>query len=178
MGKKSKQIYNELLAQIRKMNDPAANPAQQMLTNEALGAANWLKAGDFSQLPKGMFFDFEGPAEQLKRYNAAANVSKDGTFALGQDSGGMAGRAMDTQSKYLGDKFARDVAQNYQNNIANVRTNAMGALQQSAGATSQNQSAVVGALSNLYQSMPKGNSWLGGLLSMGGSLGAAALNKF
>ena len=64
MGRKEKEIYSSLLAAIKNMQNPASNPAQNALTNEALAAADVIKKGDFTHLPKGMFFDFDSPVEQ------------------------------------------------------------------------------------------------------------------
>lgn len=180
MGKKEKEAYNALMAAIRNMQNPASNPAQNALTQEALAAADFFKKGDFTTLPKGYIFDFEDPVKQQEAYKKAINVGNEGVFALGAGTGGGDGaaRAVDTQSKYLSDKFGRDTAQNYQNNISNAGMKTREMLAQSAGANSQNQSAVIGALSSLYGTVPKGTSWLGGLLGMAGSLGSAAIGKW
>lgn len=177
MGKKEKEIYSSLLAAIKNMQNPAANPAQNALTTEALAAADFFKKGDFTSLPKGMIFDFDNPVQQRENYLKTMNAGNEGTFALGAGTGGGDGaaRSADTQGKYLNDKFARDAAANYQDNVREASGRAQNMLTQAAGSTQQNQSSIVGALQNLYGAVPKGNSWLGGLLSMGGAIGSAAL---
>jgi len=181
MGKRQDQIYSQLLAAITKLQNPENNKAQNFLTTEAMAGAEFLKKGDFSQLPKGMFFDFKMPAEMMNAYKKAINVNQGGTFALAGGGGGdMGGRtkAQSLQSKYLSDKFARDSAQNYQDNIANAAGNIRGSLAQAAGATTQNQMGVIGALQGLYGSPALNKPGIGGqLLGMAGSLGGAALGS-
>ena len=177
MGKKQDKVYAELMAMIKSMQDPAKNPAQQYLTNEALAGAEFLKKGEYGQLPKGMFFNFQGPAEQIKQYQKFANVGREGTFGLG-DGGGM-GAAMDTQSKFLGDRFARDAAQNYQNNIAGAAADIRGGLASAAGAKSSNDQAIIGALQGVGNLPFLNKPGMGGaLLGLAGSLGGAALGAW
>jgi hypothetical protein len=177
MGKKQNAIYAELLKAIKSMQDPKSNPAQDFLTNQAIEAANWMKKGDYSQLPKGMVFDFQMPAEQMKQYQMASNVSKDGTFALGDDGMGSKG-AMATQGKFLGDKFARDAAQNYQNNISGVGQKASAMLGQAAGAKSGNDQAIIAALQGLYGSPALNKPGIAGaVMGMIGGIGGGALSS-
>lgn len=167
----------EMMAMIKSMQNPASNPAQNFLTNEAIGAANFMKGGEFGKaLPKGMFFNFQQPAEQVKEYEKLANVGKTGTFALG-DGGGM-GKAMSTQSQFLGDKFARDASQNYQNNIQGAAGQIQNSLGQAAGAKSQNDQAVFSAMQGLggMPFMNKPSGWGAALGAIGG-LGGGALSS-
>ncbi|HXG82647.1 MAG TPA: hypothetical protein VNI84_01345 [Pyrinomonadaceae bacterium] len=176
MGKKKDRLYTQLLAAITKMQNPESNPAQNYLTQESMAGAEFLKKGDFAQLPKGMFFDFQMPGEQLKQYKNLKDVGSEGTFALGADGGG----AHENAKNYLTDKFARDAAQNYQTNISGAASNIRGGLGQAAGAKGATDANVIGALQGLYSSMPKGGglmSVLGPLMGMGGQLGAAAITK-
>lgn len=163
----------QMQAEIKKMSDPANNPAQQYLTNEAIAGADWLKKGDFSQLPKGMYFDFKNPVEQNEQYKKLANVNQGGTFALADGSG--RGDAQGIQSKYLSDKFARDASQNYQDNIANAAGNIRSGLGAAAGAKTGLDQQIFGALqgmSGTLQAMPQKKPWWQSLLS--GGLSAAA----
>lgn len=164
------------------MQNPAANPAQNFLTTEALSGADFLKKGDYSQLPKGMFFDFKMPGEQLDQYKKFANVNQGGTFALANGaSGDMGGRTNATalQGKYLKDKFARDASQNYQDNISLAAGNIRGSLQNAAGAKSNTDASVISALQNLYGSPALNKPGIGGaLLGMAGQLGGAAIKAF
>lgn len=182
MGKKQDAIYSQLLAAITKLQNPESNKAQNFLTTEAMAGADFLKKGDFSQLPKGMFFDFKMPGEMMTAYKKAINVNQGGTFALAGGAGGdMGGRtkAQGLQSKYLSDKFARDSAQNYQDNISNAGGNIRNSLAQAAGATTQNQMGVIGALQGLYGSPALNKPGIGGqLLGMAANLGSAAITKW
>lgn len=175
MGKKTKALYNQLLAAITKMQNPDSNPAQKYLTDQAINASKWMQGGDYSQMPKGMFFNFENPAEQMKRYERTTNVSPMGTFALA-DSGGH-GKAMGLANQFLKDKFARDTGLNYQNNIAGAAGNIQGALQQASGYQGQNNQAVIGALQGLYHTMANKPNMGGALLGAIGGLGSAAISK-
>lgn len=176
MGKKQNAVYAEMMALLKKMQNPEENKAQNFLTTEALAGADWLKKGDFSQLPKGMFFDFQMPAEQMRQYEKASNVGRTGTFALG-DHGGM-GAAVKTQSQFLGDKFARDAAQNYQNNVRGVGDKVQNSLIQASGAKSQNDSAVITALQNLYGSPALNKPGVGGaLIGAIGGIGGGLMNS-
>lgn len=182
MSKKDDALYaliSQMQGQIGKMNDPASNPAQQYLTNQAIGASNWLQKGDYSSLPKGSFFNFQMPTEQNDQYKKLANVSQGGTFAL-SDAGGR-GQAQNMQKQYLSDKFARDASQNYQNNVANAAGNVQNALGQAAGAKTgldsqiinsmQGLGGVIGQLQNkpgfLSTLLGSAGGILGGLGSMG-----------
>lgn len=174
MGKKQDAIYQQLLAAITALQKPESNPAQNALTQEALSSADYFKKGDFSSMPKGMVFDFKAPQEQMKQYQNLTNVGNEGTFALGADGGD----SQKIAKNYLNDKFARDASQNYQDNISGAANKTKDMLAQAAGAKGQTDNSVISALSSLYQNMPKSNGWLGGLLSMGGALGSAALTKW
>lgn len=161
----------QMQTQIAQMQDPKSNPAQQYLTNEALAGADWLKKGDYSQLPKGMFFDFQMPSEQNRQYKKMIDVGQGGTFALSDNSG--RGQAQDIQKQYLSDKFARDASQNYQTNVANAAQNVRGGLQAAAGSKSQNDQAIMSALHGLtgtLASIPKKEPWWKSVVS--GGLGA------
>jgi len=198
MSKQTDQIYAQLLPAIQKLQQipqwhPGDNPAQDALTSNALAGNDWLQKGDYSQLPKGQFFNFQMPQEQMDEYKRLTNVNQGGTFALAANNRGSgATAATDLQNKYLQDKFARDASQNYQNNIANASNNIQGALQQSSGANlqtqgldlqgqglyNQTQSGGVDALNNLYKTqLNKPNLW-GDVIKAGGALGAAAITKF
>lgn len=173
----------QMQTQIAKMSDPASNPAQQYLTNEALAGAEWFKKGDFREKPKGMFFDFKMPSEQNDQYKKFANVNQGGTFALGDNSG--SGQAMGIQKQYLGDKFARDASQNYQDNVANAGQNVRGGLGAAAGAKSQNDSAVMSALqgmTGILGQMPQKEPWwksvLGGVMGIASSYAGNPAAKF
>lgn len=176
MGKKTKALYQQLLNAITKMQNPESNPAQNFLTNEAIAGANWLKSGDYSQMPKGMFFNFEGPAAQMDRYQRMTDVSPTGTFALADGAG--RGKSMGLATQYLKDKFARDASNNYQNNIAGAAGNIQGALGQAAGAKAGNDQAVIGALQGLYHTMANKPNMGGALLGAIGGLGASAITKW
>lgn len=157
----------QLQAAIAQMQNPASNPAQQFLTQQALDGANYFNKGEFSTLPKGMFFDFKLPQEDIARYKKLTNVNQGGTFALAGNSAGGRGKAQALQGKYLSDRFARDAQQNYQDNISNAAKNVQGGLAQAAGAQSQNQAQIVSALSNMYSNManqPKKPSAWGSVL--------------
>lgn len=171
MSKQEKQIWAQLQAAIANLSNPKSNPAQDFLTNEAISAANFIKGGEYGKaLPKGMFFDFQMPAQMNEQYKKLANVNQGGTFALAQGNEGGKTSAQSLQGKYLADRFARDASQNYQNNISDASSNIRGALGQAAGATSQNQSAVVNALGSLYQMAPKKTSPWGSILGVAGGL--------
>ncbi len=168
------------MAEITALKTPAANPAQSLLQTDAIEGANWLKKGEYSSKPGNIFFDFEMPGKQLDSYKKTANVNQGGTFALANNEG--RSKATGVQSKYLGDKFARDVAQNYQSNIGQSAGNIRNALTQSSGAASGTNSSVINALGGIYSSLlskPKtpGFDW-GSLLQLGGQIGSAAITKF
>lgn len=173
MGKKDKALealIRQMQAQIAAMQNPASNPAQQYLTNEALAGADWLKKGEYRSLPKGMFFNFKQPTEQLEQYKKYADVNQGGTFALSDNSG--MGKAGAIQKNYLTDKFARDASQNYQDNITGAAHDIRGALHSAADAKGSQDSRIFGALQGIggvISSMPNKVPWwqklLGGVAS-------------
>jgi len=171
MGKKEDAAIAAQLAQLQaaitQMQNPASNPAQQFLTQQALEGANYFKKGEYSNLPKGMFFDFKMPQEDILKYKKLTNVNQGGTFALAGNNTGGRGSAQALQGKYLSDRFARDTQQNYQDNISNAAKNVQGGLAQAAGHQSQNNAQVVSALSSMYSNManqPKKPSAWGSVL--------------
>jgi len=172
MSKEQKALYAQMTAMLAQMQNPKSNPAQEWLTNEALQGAEYMKRGEFSTLPKGMFFDFKMPAEDIKKYKKLTNVGQGGTFALARNGESGRGKAQALQGKYLSDRFARDTMQNYQDNISNASKNIRGGLQQASGYQTNQQGAIMNALQSTYQNAPKGFSWgglLGGIGSMAGS---------
>jgi hypothetical protein len=174
MSKQEKALYAQLTAAITAMQNPKTNPAQDYLTTQALSGADWINKGEFSSLPKGMFFDFQAPAQQIEQYKKYADVGQGGTFALADNAG--RGAATQNQSQYLKDRFARDASQNYQTNVANAAGNIQGALGQAAGAKTGNDQAVIGALNSLFNSdkLKKTSIW-GSLLGTIGQIGSSAL---
>lgn len=196
MGKKQDQIFNELLASIHaQQNTPAwqvpVNNAQNELDSQAMAGADYFKKGDFSSMPKGMFFNFDQPGQALDRYKKFANVNQGGNFALA-DQGGR-GAATALQGKYLQDRFARDASANYQSNIANAADNVRGGLLQSSNAGFQNagldfqsynaknqlNSSSINALGGLMNSpyLNKPGFW-SAVLPFLGKFGADALSAF
>lgn len=157
MSKEEKALFAKLSAAIDKQMQPQSNPAQQFLTNQSLQGADFINKGDFRTLPKGMYFNFEMPGEQLKKYKDALNSGSEGTFALGDNAG--AGNAMGLNKQYLMDKFARDTSQNYQNNIAQASSNVNAGLQQASGYETGQQQAVIGSLQAGLSAAPKGFRW-------------------
>lgn len=158
------------------MQNPASNPSQQFLTNQALEGANYFQKGEFSTLPKGMFFDFKMPQEDILKYKKLTNVGQGGTFALARNGESGRGKAQALQGKYLSDRFARDTMQNYQDNISNASGRVTAGLQQAAGAKSNQDSQVISALQNMYSMMAnqpeKKSKWgsiLGGIGRIAGS---------
>lgn len=178
MGKKQEQLLqqqiNAMNALIAKMQEPSNNPAQQALTNEALTGAEWLKKGDYSQKPTGMFFDFKDPVQQNEQYKKFANVSQSGTFAL--SDGGGRGEAQSLQNKFLQDKFARDASQNYQDNVSNSASTIRSALGGVADAKNGLDSRVLTAMQGLtgtIANMPQKTPWWQTLLGSAGSIAGA-----
>lgn len=177
MSREEKALYAQLTAAIAAMQNPKTNPAQEYLTQNAIAGADFLKKGDFSQLPKGQFFNFELPAQQNEMYKKYANVNQGGTFALAnnQSEQGPKSQAQVLQSKYLSDRFARDASQNYQNNISNAAQNITGSLQQASGYQTNLDSNVINSLSGLFNSpilKKQGIPW-GSILGAGATVGAA-----
>lgn len=178
MGRRSRAqaaLYDEMRRYLQRLQDDDNNPAQKWLTQHALGAANWLTQGDYSQLPKGMFYNFEMPEESNRRAKRAFDVNQLGTFSLG-DNGGRT-KAAGLQTQYLKDRFARDTSLNYQNNIAQAAGNIQNALAQASGAKTGMDSQIISAFNSLNQSpwlkRGGGNNWLGGLMQAGAQIGSA-----
>lgn len=186
VSKKQDAIYNSLLAAIANMNKPPPeNKAQNYLTDQAVAGAEFLKKGEFNQMPKGMFFNFDTPVQQLDTYKKLSNVNQGGTFALANGGADVGGRSNATQlqGKYLTDKFARDASQNYQNNITNAAGNIQGALNQASnaqfGANGQlmsNNANVASAYGNLLGSnyLNKPSIW-SSVLGAVGQIGSSAI---
>lgn len=173
-------LYQQLMAQITKLNTPEANPAQNYLTEQALAGGEFLKKGEYSQLPKGMFFDFKMPGEQLDQYKKFANVNQGGTFALANGGEGRS-KATGVQGKYLNDRFARDASQNYQDNIGRAAGGIRDSLAQASGYNTQNSSSIINALGGMYNTLankPQKPSIWGQILGTAGQIGAAAITRF
>lgn len=171
------QLIDQQAAWINRMQDPASNPAQKYLTDEALSGAEWLKKGDYSAMPKGMFFDFKSPVEQNEQYKKLLNVNQGGTFSLG-DNGGR-GEAQNLQNKYLQDKFARDASQNYQDNISGAASNIRSALGATADAKTGLDARVFSAMQGLtgtVASLPQKTPWWQQVLK--GAIGGASAFGF
>lgn len=162
MNKQEKALYAQLTAAITALQNPKTNPAQDYLSTEAINGANWLKGGDYRSLPKGMFFNFSMPQQDIANYKKLTNVGQGGTFALANNGG--RSQAQGLQGQYLGDKFARDRLQGFQDNISGASNRIQGALGQAAGAQSQNQNDVINALQGMYSRPQKQGGGVGGVL--------------
>ncbi len=170
-SKEQKALFKQMTELIKQMSNPASNPSQQWLSNEALSAANTLKTGEYSkQLPKGMYLNFQDPAERNAQYKKLANVNQGGTFALANNgNAGERTAAQALQGKYLSDRFARDSSQQYQNDISNAWNNVRSGLGQASGYQVNNQGAVMNALQGAYQNAPQKTNWFSSILPLAGS---------
>lgn len=171
MSREEKQIFASLQAQLAAMQNPASSPAQQALTDQALAGSQYFQKGDYSTLPKGMFFDFQQPTDQINQYKKLTNVGQGGTFALA-NNGNVGGRTAATANagQYLNDKFARDAEQNYQTNISNASNRVVSGLQEAGSAKSQNDSAILSALSSMYNKPHQSSGILSGVLGAAGGI--------
>ena len=168
-------------------NKPApVNAPESYLVNQAMKSAKDMETGDFRTLPKNMFFNFSRPAEEMKQYQMLTNAGATGTFGLADSNGQTKATAL--QGEYMKDKFARDSAQGFQQNVSNAADNVQNALAgasgmeaQRIGFENQREMGIMNALSNLYQTQKSVNSqggigsMMGGILGAAGSLGSAAI---
>lgn len=177
--KRMEAMIAQMQAQISKMSEPKNNPALDFLTNEALSGAEYLKKGDYSQMPKGMFFDYKNPVEQNQQYKKAINVNQGGTFALA-DNGG-AGNAMGLQKQFLSDKFARDSAQNYQDNISNSAGSIRSALGGVASGKGEQDTRIMSAmqgLTGILGAMPEKKKWWESIIGPAAGIAGSLITKF
>lgn len=157
---------------------PKISPAQQRLDEESMKGSDWLKSRDFRDMKNsGMFFNFDQPADQNRRRTTITNAAQGGTFGLA-DTNGETG-ATQLQSKYLADKFARDDAQNFQNNVAQGAQGVIGGLTQSSNAAAaqdardlQGRESVLSTLGNVYNNQKSGFNW-GSLIGLGATVAGA-----
>ena len=174
MSKEQKAMYAQMTALLAQMQNPKTNPAQEFLTGQAIEGANFLKKGDYSQLPKGMYWNFQMPSQQNEMYKKYANVNQGGTFALSSPGGaGARTQAQNLQGQYLKDKFARDASQNYQNNISDAATNIRSGLGQASGYQTNQNSAVMNAMGNMYGMLPQKTSPWGQILGIGAGVASS-----
>lgn len=186
VGKK-KKLYNQIIAMLNDMRRrlPTPNPAQDILTQQAIQGANYLKGRDYRNLSQapGVFFDFQAPADQRRQYETMANASQTGTFALADNAGRSKATAL--AGDYLRDKFARDAAVNYQGNIMNAGNMIRGALGQSSDAAAraaamddQRRQAILNSLTSMYNAQASRPSIWGQILGTAGQVGSAAIGAF
>lgn len=175
-----------LMSQIASLNDRIAHPpisaAQQRLDEQSLKGSDWLQKRDFRNMKDaGQFFSFEAPAEQEKRRKVVTDAAQGGTFGLA-DSGGET-QATQLQSKYLSDKFSRDDAQNFQDNIAGSAQGVKEGLNQSSNAAAgrasdslQGSLGIMNTLGSLYNNAKKGGGFWSNFAK--GAIGGAAAFGF
>lgn len=168
---------------------PAENKPLDYITQQAIAGADILKSRDYRNLSKdgNMFFDFQLPAEQQKARAMAYNANQTGTFGLANSGSGET-KAASIQDKFLKDKFARDTAQNFQDNIQQAGANIRGGLATAAGGVSDanaqelnRRMAIMNQFSDLYKFKKQANSSggiLGGILGAGASVASAAITKW
>jgi hypothetical protein len=166
--KKAAKTLEDLTKKIADLSNPESNPAQNYLTQEAIQGAEYFKKGDYSSVPKGMFFNFQSPVDQMKQFDNYSNVGKEGNYALADNEG--MGNAISLAGDYRKNLFARDASQNFQNNIAGASDTIRGALGQASGAKGATDASTINALQGLYQLQPKGNGALPGLAKAGFSI--------
>lgn len=186
MGKQTKALYNQLTALLNKqMNTPPpVNEPQKYLTDKAMQAAKDMETNNFSTMPKSMFFNFQRPAEQKRQRETLMNAAQTGTFGLA-DNGG-ASKATQIQTGYMKDKFARDAAQNFQDNVGAGSAAIQNALGQASGAEAgriafedNRMNGIISQLNNLYQFKKQMNGESSGaILGMIGGLGSSAITKW
>lgn len=163
-----------LMQQIQQMNQPSES--ERMLQSRAANTMNWLDSRDYRNLPTGTFIDFSTPAENMKRYETLMNASQNGTNAIGSD-GGAAGKL---QQKFMQDRFARDDAANFQQNVQRMAGEATNVLGSTAGMEMQRRMGAMNAVGGAYgqlASQPRQSLW-GSILGAGATIGAAAIKKW
>lgn len=154
-----------------------------------MAAAELLKSRDYRNLNKdgNMLLNFEMPAEEQRKREILTNASKSGTFGLADNAS--AGKATALAGQYMQDKFARDSAQNFQNNIQRAGDTTRGVLATAAGGTAdanaleqQRRLAALNSLGSLYNTQKSTNSQggagiLGGILGAGAGVASAAIEQ-
>jgi hypothetical protein len=190
IGKKTKALYEELLKQIRAMQaaPKPENKPLDLMTQQAMEAAELLKSRDYNNLNKNgnMLLNFEMPAEQQRKRFLTTNAAKGGTFSLADNSG--ATGATKIAGQYMQDRFARDTAQNFQDNIQRAGDTTRATLATAAGGVmdansleQQKRLAAMNALGSLYhtqKSVNSSNNPLGAILGGAATVGASAITKW
>jgi hypothetical protein len=171
LSKEEKKLFAQITASLDKMNTPSA--AQSFLDTQAMAAGNWIAGGDYRTRPSNAFIAIEDPAVENDRRRMMMDSAGSGTSALA--SGGADPTAIALNSQYLNDRWARDSAANYQNQVAGVADRATGAVANSANSAFQRQSAVLQGQMGAMGVAPKKSNLFGQILQGGLQVASAFL---
>jgi hypothetical protein len=176
-SKEQKKLFAEITASLNALKQPSA--AQSYLDTQALEAGKFLESGDYRNTPKNAFFSIEDPAVENQRRRVMMDSLGSGTTALASNSANSPNStALSLNRQYLDDKWSRDSAANYQNQVADASQRITGAVQNSANSTLQRQNAILNGQMGALQVAPRRSSLWGDLLRGGLSIGGSLAEKF
>lgn len=166
LSREEKKLFADITATLNQMKQPSA--AQQFLDNQAMEAANWVSRGDYRTRPNNAFFSIEDPTIANQQRKVMLDSVGDGVSALA--NGTADSTALALNKDYLNDKWARDSAANYQDQVSDFANRATGALGGSANAEAQRQSNLLSGQLSAMQVAPKKTSLFSSLIKGGISL--------
>lgn len=162
-------MYQEITATLQQMKQPSA--AQKFMDDQAMQASQWLAGGDYRNTPNNMFLSLEDPAVENERRRTMLDSLGSGVTALAEN--GANSTALALNKDYLNDKWARDSAANYQDQISQASQRTLGALGASADASLNRQNSLLQGQMGALSKAPKTSSIWGDLIRGGISMASS-----
>lgn len=128
---------------------------ERYLTDEATSLLNTIRAGDYTQRPKSIFFNFADPAQRKAQRDMMFNAGGQGVFALGSPDPNLL--ALNKQN--LDDEFARDSAGQYEQDWRDAAVRATGMLGDVAGLENQREGSALGATTSMWNTRDARPRW-------------------
>lgn len=170
MGKNNKpqpvQEYQGALSDAK-----TASPVQSKLQTMALNDLDTLGKGDYTNLPKDVFFNFADPAQRARQRSLSYNQKGQGVFGLGNQAANPTALGLAKQNIAAHD--AQDDATTYEGGVKEAANRAFLSAGDLANMDQARKLGILGITSGPYQQQVNKPSWFDRILQ-GASAGAGA----
>lgn len=170
MGKKEKpQPTKDFQSSLAEAKTP--NPVQSKLQEIALNDLDFIGKGDYTKLPKDVFFNLSDPAQRKRQRELSHGAKGQGAFGLAGKSANPTALALAKENIAAHD--AEDDAAAYEGGVKDAAGRALSVAGDVSSADQARKLAILGITAGPYQQQLNKPSWFDRLLAGAGVAGQA-----